>query len=62
MVPNFSIGAVLMMRFAELAAPHFEGVEVIEAHHDDKPDFPSGTALCDSGSKDCGRRRHKRGC
>lgn len=44
-VPNFSIGAVLMMRFAELAAPHFQGVEVIEAHHDDKPDFPSGTAL-----------------
>ena len=44
-VPNFSIGAVLMMRFAELAAPHFGGVEVIEAHHDDKPDFPSGTAL-----------------
>ncbi len=44
-VPNFSIGAVLMMRFAELAAPHFAGVEVIEAHHEDKPDFPSGTAL-----------------
>jgi len=45
LVPNFSIGAVLMMRFAELAAPHFAGVEVIEAHHEDKPDFPSGTAL-----------------
>lgn len=44
-VPNFSIGAVLMMRFAELAAPHFEGVEVVELHHDDKPDYPSGTAL-----------------
>jgi len=44
-VPNFSIGAVVMMRFAELAAPHFEGVEVIELHHDDKPDYPSGTAL-----------------
>lgn len=44
-VPNFSIGAVVMMRFAELAAPHFDGVEVIELHHDDKPDFPSGTAL-----------------
>lgn len=44
-VPNFSIGAVLMMRCAELAAPHFAGVEVIEAHHEDKPDFPSGTAL-----------------
>lgn len=44
-VPNFSIGAVAMMRFAELAAPHFEGVEVIELHHGDKPDAPSGTAL-----------------
>ena len=44
-VPNFSIGAVVMMRFAELAASHFGGVEVIEMHHDDKVDFPSGTAL-----------------
>lgn len=44
-VPNFSIGAVLMMRFAEVAAPHVQGAEVIELHHDDKPDFPSGTAL-----------------
>lgn len=44
-VPNFSVGAVVMMRFAELAAPYFAGVEVIEAHHADKPDFPSGTAL-----------------
>ena len=44
-VPNFSIGAVAMMRLAELAAPHFEGVEVIELHHGDKPDAPSGTAL-----------------
>ncbi len=44
-VPNFSIGAVMMMRFAELAAPHFAGVEVIELHHGDKPDAPSGTAL-----------------
>lgn len=44
-VPNFSIGAVLMMRFAELAAPHFETVEVIERHRKGKPDAPSGTAL-----------------
>ena len=43
-VPNFSIGAVLMMRFAELAAPHFAGAEVIERHHADKPDAPSGTS------------------
>lgn len=44
-VPNFSIGAVLMMRFAELAAPHFATVEVIERHREGKPDAPSGTAL-----------------
>jgi len=44
-VPNFSIGAVLMMRVAEIAAPHFGTAEVIERHHDDKPDAPSGTAL-----------------
>ena len=44
-VPNFSIGAVLMMRFAADAAPHFESVEVIERHHSTKPDAPSGTAL-----------------
>ena len=43
-VPNFSIGAVLMMRFAATAAPFFESVEVIEMHHPDKIDAPSGTA------------------
>jgi 4-hydroxy-tetrahydrodipicolinate reductase len=43
--PNFSIGAVLMMRFAEMAAPHFTGIEVVERHHHDKPDAPSGTAI-----------------
>jgi len=42
--PNFAIGAVLMMRFAELAAPYFETAEVIELHHDAKIDAPSGTA------------------
>jgi 4-hydroxy-tetrahydrodipicolinate reductase len=41
---NFAIGAVLMMRFAELAAPWFDSVEVIELHHDNKVDAPSGTA------------------
>ena len=44
-VPNFSIGAVLMMRFAELASPYFDSAEVIERHEDIKPDAPSGTAL-----------------
>lgn len=43
-VPNFSIGAVLMMRFAAEAAPFFESVEVVEMHHPDKVDAPSGTA------------------
>jgi 4-hydroxy-tetrahydrodipicolinate reductase len=42
---NFAIGAVLMMRFAELAAPWFETAEIIELHHDAKADAPSGTAL-----------------
>lgn len=43
--PNFAIGAVLMMRFAELAAPWFDTAEVIELHHDQKVDAPSGTAI-----------------
>lgn len=43
-VPNFAIGAVLLMRLAEIAAPHFRGVEIIEMHHDQKKDKPSGTA------------------
>jgi len=43
--PNFSIGAVLMMHLATKAAPYFDRVEVIEAHHDQKVDAPSGTAL-----------------
>jgi 4-hydroxy-tetrahydrodipicolinate reductase len=43
--PNFAISAVLMMRFAELAAPYFDTVEIIEYHHDSKIDAPSGTAI-----------------
>ena len=43
--PNFAIGAVLMMRFAELAAPWFPTAEIIELHHDLKVDAPSGTAM-----------------
>jgi 4-hydroxy-tetrahydrodipicolinate reductase len=42
--PNFSIGAVLTMKFAQIAAPYFESVEVIELHHPKKVDAPSGTA------------------
>src|SRR5882762_1387040 len=43
--PNFAVGAVLMMHLAEIAAPLFEGVEVIEMHHAAKVDAPSGTAM-----------------
>jgi 4-hydroxy-tetrahydrodipicolinate reductase len=43
--PNFGIGAVLSMKFAQLAARYYESVEVIELHHPNKADAPSGTAL-----------------
>lgn len=43
--PNFAIGAVLMMQFAEKAAKYFRDVEIIEMHHDQKLDAPSGTAI-----------------
>jgi 4-hydroxy-tetrahydrodipicolinate reductase len=42
--PNFGIGAVLMMRFAQLAAPYFDSAEIVELHHPQKADAPSGTA------------------
>jgi 4-hydroxy-tetrahydrodipicolinate reductase len=42
---NFAISAVLMMRFAEMAAPFFDSAEIIELHHDAKVDAPSGTAV-----------------
>jgi 4-hydroxy-tetrahydrodipicolinate reductase len=54
-VPNFSIGAVLMMGFAAEAASHFEAVEIIERHHATKPDAPSGTSLASAmGVSDAG--------
>ncbi|WHY84430.1 4-hydroxy-tetrahydrodipicolinate reductase [Neobacillus novalis] len=43
--PNFAIGAVLMMKFSQLAAKYFHDVEIIEMHHDQKLDAPSGTAV-----------------
>ncbi len=43
--PNFAIGAVLLMRLCELAAPFMDGAEVVELHHDAKRDAPSGTAM-----------------
>jgi 4-hydroxy-tetrahydrodipicolinate reductase len=42
---NFAIGAVLMMHMARVAAQHFESAEIIELHHDQKVDAPSGTAI-----------------
>ncbi len=44
-VPNFAVGAIVAMRLAEIAAPHFDAAEVIELHHDQKVDAPSGTAM-----------------
>jgi 4-hydroxy-tetrahydrodipicolinate reductase len=43
--PNFAVGAVLMMEFVARAAPFYESVEIIEQHHPDKVDAPSGTAV-----------------
>jgi 4-hydroxy-tetrahydrodipicolinate reductase len=57
---NFAIGAVLMMRFAELAAPVMDGVEIIELHHDDKLDAPSGTAVHTADRIDQARRSAQR--
>lgn len=60
-VPNFSIGAVLMMRFAEMAAPYFAASEIIELHHDRKIDAPSGTATNTAArmaASSSGQRRH----
>jgi len=45
MAPNFAIGAVLMMKFAKEAAKYLPSVEIIEMHHDQKLDAPSGTAV-----------------
>ena len=44
-IPNFAIGAVLMMKLAQEAARYFPDVEIIELHHDQKMDAPSGTAI-----------------
>jgi 4-hydroxy-tetrahydrodipicolinate reductase len=59
--PNFAIGAVLLMRFAAQAAPHFESVEVIELHHPDKVDAPSGTARATASAVAAARRGAGRG-
>jgi len=59
--PNFSIGAVLMMRFAVEAAPYFESVEIVELHHPDKADAPSGTARRTASLVAAARRAAGRG-
>ncbi|MBR6460127.1 MAG: 4-hydroxy-tetrahydrodipicolinate reductase [Actinomycetaceae bacterium] len=47
--PNYALSAVLVMAFAEKAAPYFESVEVLELHHPNKVDAPSGTAATTAG-------------
>lgn len=44
-VPNFSLGSVIGTMLARIAAPHFDSVEIVEAHHEKKVDSPSGTAV-----------------
>ena len=44
-VPNFGIGAVLSMKFAQIAAAYYQSAEVVELHHPNKADAPSGTAM-----------------
>ena len=54
---NFSVGAVLAERFAAMAAPYFDGVEIIELHHDRKVDAPSGTSMAAAVTIAAARRR-----
>lgn len=54
--PNFALGAALMMRFAEEAAPYFANAEIIERHHENKLDAPSGTALRTAGMMNTARK------
>ena len=57
--PNFAIGAVLMMEFAGKAAKYFESAEIIELHHPDKVDAPSGTASRTAGIISAARKEAK---
>jgi 4-hydroxy-tetrahydrodipicolinate reductase len=59
-VPNFSVGAVLMMRFAEMAAKHYPAAEIVELHHDRKADAPSGTALSTAARMEAAGGRSER--
>jgi 4-hydroxy-tetrahydrodipicolinate reductase len=55
-VPNFAIGAVLLLHFSRIAAPLMDGVEIIELHHDAKRDAPSGTAMHTAAVIEAARR------
>ncbi|MFT3877692.1 MAG: 4-hydroxy-tetrahydrodipicolinate reductase [Propioniciclava sp.] len=57
---NYAIGSLLMMKFAEIAAPFFESVEIIELHHPNKVDAPSGTAV--TTAQRIAQARAKAGC
>jgi 4-hydroxy-tetrahydrodipicolinate reductase len=57
MASNFAIGAVLSERFAAMAAPYFERVEIIELHHDRKVDAPSGTSITTGAAIAAARKR-----
>ena len=59
--PNFSVGAILMMRFAAEAAAFYESVEIVELHHPDKADAPSGTARRTASLVAAARRAAGRG-
>ncbi|UQS86261.1 4-hydroxy-tetrahydrodipicolinate reductase [Nicoliella spurrieriana] len=59
--PNFGLSAVLLMKFAKEAAQYFPDVEVIEMHHEDKKDAPSGTALSTAKMIDEVRPNHEQG-
>lgn len=59
--PNFSIGAVLMMKFSAMAAKYLDDIEIIESHHDQKVDSPSGTAMKTAEMIMDVRKPHKQG-
>ncbi|WP_033541209.1 4-hydroxy-tetrahydrodipicolinate reductase [Planococcus sp. CAU13] len=59
--PNFAIGAVLMMKFAEQAAKYLPDIEIIEMHHDQKLDAPSGTAMKTANMISVYREAHSQG-
>ena len=59
--PNFAVGAVLMMHFAQKAAPFFESTEIVELHHPNKADAPCGTALRTAALVAAARERRRPG-